>query len=66
MRAALRPAGGNLHDLACALGAALRSCARLALALLVALAALRIADPPLIQELRVRVFDYSRCCGRAR
>ena len=30
----------------------------LALALLVALAALRIADPPLIQELRVRVFDY--------
>jgi adenylate cyclase len=30
----------------------------LALALLIALAALRIADPPLIQELRVRVFDY--------
>ena len=30
----------------------------LALVLLVALVALRIADPPLIQELRVRVFDY--------
>ncbi len=30
----------------------------LALALLIALAALRIADPPLIEELRVRVFDY--------
>src|ERR1041385_2786652 len=30
----------------------------LALALLVALVALRVADPPLIEELRVRVFDY--------
>jgi len=30
----------------------------LALALLVALVALRAADPPLIEELRVRVFDY--------
>jgi adenylate cyclase len=30
----------------------------LALALLVALAALRIADPPPIEELRVRVFDF--------
>src|ERR1051325_4017385 len=30
----------------------------LAFALLVTLVALRVADPPLIEELRVRVFDY--------